>query len=90
MVTWLRKPRVEHPYEWRVRIQVWLKGGRRDLLMGLTWAGRFHSLWVTGTPLSMVRVQQLLFDDEAIVGEVARVQYVFLLSELGMAHMLGE
>ena len=56
VVTWLRKLTVVHPYEWRVRIRVWLTGGYRDLLMGVTWAGRFHLVWVTGTPLLMLWV----------------------------------
>ena len=82
VVTWLHKLTVEHPYEWRrggVRIRVWLIGGYRDL-MGVAWDRRFHSVWVTGTALLMVWVRRLLFGKEAIVGEAALVQYVFLLS----------
>ena len=73
VVMWLRKPMVEHLFEWRMRIRVWLIGGRGDLLMVVTWDGRFHSVWVTGTPLFMVWVRQLLFGDAAMVVEVARV-----------------
>ena len=47
-------------------------------------------MWVTGTPLLMVRVRQLLFGNEVTVGEVARAQYVFLLSEPEMDRTLGE
>ena len=79
VVTWLCKPIVEHPYEWQVRIRVWLTRGYRDLLMGLTWDT--SSEWVTGTPPLIVQVRQLLFGNEVTMGELARVQCVFLLSE---------
>ena len=65
-------------------------GEPRDLLMGLTWDGTFHSVWVTWTTLLVVMVQQLLFGAEATVGEVAQVLNVHLLSEPGTAHTLGE
>ena len=63
VVMWLHKPTVEHPYEWRVRVRVWLAGDYRD--------GSFHPVWVMGMPLLMVRVRLLLFGNEAAVGEVA-------------------
>ena len=54
-----------------MRIRVWLTGGYKDMLMGVTWDRNFHSMWVTGTALLMVRVRQLLFINEATLGEVA-------------------
>ena len=86
---WLRKPAVEHPYEWRVRILVWLTGGCTDVLMEVTWEGIFHPGWVTPA-LLMVQVAQLLYGNEATLGNVARVQYLDLLSEPDADHAPSE
>ena len=58
--------------------------------MGVMWDGSFHSVWVMGTLLSMMWVRQLLFGNKVTVGEVARVQYMCLLSEPETARTLGE
>ena len=47
----------------------------------------FHHLWcrVLGTPQVMLGVRRLPFGDDAGVGEVVRMQYKCLLSELVVA-----
>ena len=55
--------------------------GSRDLVMGATWDCGAHSVWVTRMPQVVHGMRQLLYGDDAGVGEIARVQCRYLLSE---------
>ena len=84
-VRWIKKQRTQrHPYGWEVRVMVWLAGGSKDIVIGVsTTGGGGHYLWVCGNPGVISRIKGTIYGAQVGVGSEACFRFCLLYSEPG-------